>query len=141
MCQAINIFGNGDSSPADEAKLRSVDLRRRVGFTSGLGDGSVVCGLSFKGTLRPSPTTSDVGQSPALSVTCSVRGRPTGKSNYQLLLLRLLLPLLLLLLLLFLLLLMTHCQEHHSVTEATVQDCFHIMGGVNRGGTPNLRSR
>ena len=55
--------------------------RVQVGFTFGLCDVSVVCALSFEGTLRPSPSTSDVGQSPAPSVTCSVQGRPTGKSK------------------------------------------------------------
>ena len=31
-----------------------------------------MCGLSFEGTLKPSPSTSDVGQLPAHSITCSV---------------------------------------------------------------------
>ena len=71
MCQAINIFGDSDYSPADAAKLCVVNLRRRVGYTFGLGDGTVVCGFPFGGILRPSPSpsTSDVGQSLSPSVT------------------------------------------------------------------------
>ena len=53
------------SADADEAKLRLVNLRRRVGFTFGLGDGSVVCGFSFKGTLVPFTTIATIAGVPS----------------------------------------------------------------------------
>ena len=44
-------------------------------------DVNIVRGLSSEGTSRPSPSILDVGQSPALSVTCSVQGRQTRKGK------------------------------------------------------------